>query len=186
MDDAAIVRLYWERNENAIPATAEKYGGYCRTIAMNILGSREDSEECLNDTWLRTWNAIPPQRPVHLGAFLGKTARNLALNRLEYNTALKRGGGERTAVLEEIGDFVPGADSTAQAFDRKELLNAIDEFLAGLPRDKRIIFVRRYWYFDAISDIASHLGKSENNIAVMLSRLRTKLRRHLEERGYNL
>ena len=186
MDDAAIVRLYWERDESAIPATNEKYGSYCRTIAMNILSCREDAEECMNDTWLHAWNTVPPQRPVHLGAFLGKITRNLALNRYQRNTALKRGGGKPTAVLEEVEDFLSATDTATQALDRQELLQTIDDFLAALPREKRIIFVRRYWYFDAVSDIAARLGKSENSIAVTLSRLRAKLRRALVERGFEL
>ena len=106
MDDAAIVRLYWDRNEQAIPATAEKYGSYCTAIARNILGSPEDAEECVNDAYMQAWNAMPPHRPSILSAFLGKIVRNLSLNRYRRNMADKRGGGEAPAVLEEIGELV--------------------------------------------------------------------------------
>jgi len=111
MDDEKIVQLYWDRDERAIPATAEKYGNYCNAIAENILANREDAEECVNDTYLRAWNSMPPHRPGILSAFLGKITRNLALNRLRQNGAEKRGGGAVNAVLEEIGEFLSDADT---------------------------------------------------------------------------
>lgn len=186
MDDEKIVRLYWERNEQAIPATAEKYGSYCTSIARNILGNREDAEECVNDTYLNAWNAIPPYRPGILSTFLGKITRNLALNRYRRNTAEKRGGGEVPAVLEEVALFVSDTDSMEQAIDRRELVQAIDRFLSRLPADKRRIFVCRYWYFDSISDIAARFGMTPNHVSVTLSRLRQKLHDDLLERGFEL
>lgn len=186
LDDAKIVQLYWDRNEQAIPATSDKYGNYCTAIAKNILDNCEDVEECVNDTYLRAWNAMPPHRPSVLSAFLGKLTRNLSLNRYKRNTAEKRGGGNISVVFDEITDLVSDTDTVERELDRRELVQEIDRFLAGLSPDKRTIFVCRYWYFDSISDIASRFGKTENHISVILNRLRSKLRDHLLKRGFDL
>lgn len=186
MDDTKIVQLYWDRNEQAIPATADKYGRYCASIAQNILGNKEDAEECVNDTYISAWNSMPPHRPDILSTFLGKITRNLSFNRYKYNTANKRGGGEVALVLDEIAELVSGTESVEQEVLRKELVKAIDAFLDGLPDDKRRIFVCRYWYFDNVSDIASLFGMSENNVSVTLNRLRLKLHNYLLERGFEL
>lgn len=186
MDDAKIVQLYWERDEQAIPATADKYGNYCTSIAMNILDSLEDAEECVNDTYWSAWNSIPPHRPSILSAYLGKITRNLSIKRYKRNTADKRGGGQATVVLDEIAEFVSDAGSVEQEIDYKELVKAIDRFLDRLPADKRNIFVCRYWYFDSISDIANRFGITENNVSVTLNRLRLKLHNYLLERGFEL
>lgn len=186
MDDARIVQLYWDRNEQAIPATADKYGNYCTSIAKNILGNREDAEECVNDTYLKAWNSMPPHKPNTLSTFLGKIVRNLSFNRYKHNTADKRGGGQVTVVLDEIAELVSDTDSVEQEIDRKELVKAIDEFLDRLPADKENIFVCRYWYFDSISDIASRFRMTENNVSVTLNRLRLKLHNYLLERGFEL
>ena len=106
MDDEKIVQLYWNRDEQAIPATAQKYGNYCTSIAKNIIGNLEDAEECVNDTYLNAWNSMPPHRPGVLSTFLGKIVRNLSFNRYKYNTADKRGGGELPLVLDELSDLV--------------------------------------------------------------------------------
>lgn len=186
MDDAEIIRLYWERNEQALPATAEKYGNYCTSIARNILGSYEDAEECVNDAYFKAWNSIPPHKPDSLSAFLGKIVRNLSLNQYRYNTADKRGGGTAAVVLDEIAEFVSDTGSVEQEIDRRELVKAIDEFLNRLPTDKRRIFLCRYWYFDSIADIADRFGMTENNVSVTLNRLRTKLKNYLLERNFEL
>ncbi len=186
MDDTKIVQLYWDRNEQAIPATADKYGNYCTSIAKNILGNHEEAEECVNDTYLNAWNSMPPHRPNILSTFLGKITRNLSLNRYKHNTADKRGGGQATVVLDEIAEFVSNTDSVEQEIDRKELVKAIDIFLDRLPADKKNVFVCRYWYFDSISDIASRFGMTENNVSVTLNRLRLKLHNYLLERGFEL
>ena len=186
MDDTEIIRLYWDRDERAIPATAQKYGHYCSSIARNILGSNEDAEECVNDTYLKAWHAMPPHRPMVLSAFLGKITRNLALNRYRHDSAGKRGGGERVVVLDEIGEMVSDKDNVEQQLDRKELLKAIDEFLDGLPEGKRKIFVCRYWYFESIPDLAHRFGMTENHVSVTLSRLRRRLNKYLSERGFEL
>lgn len=186
MDDAKIVQLYWDRNEQAISATADKYGSYCTSIAKNILGNSEDADECVNDTYMSAWNAIPPHKPSVLSTFLGKITRNLSFNRYKHNNADKRGGGETTIILDEIVEFVSDTDGVEQEVDRKELVKAIDTFLDRLPSNKRSIFVCRYWYFDSISDIASRFAMTENNVSVTLSRLRLKLHNYLLERGFEL
>jgi len=186
MDDAKIVQLYLNRDEHAIPITANKYGNYCTTIAKNILGNHEDAEECVNDTYLNTWNSIPPHRPKILSTFLGKIVRNLAFNRYKYNTANKRGGGEIALVLDELADYVSGKDNVEQAYEHKELVAVINDFLGTLPAEKRKIFVRRYWYTDSITNIAAHYGMSNSAVSMMLNRLRTKLHTYLEERGYEI
>ena len=186
MDDNKIVQLYFDRDERAISETASKYGSYCSSIARNILGNREDAEECVNDPYLNTWNSIPPHRPKLLSAFLGKIVRNLAFNRYKHNTAEKRGGGELPLVLDELAECVSGQDDVANAYLVKELVSAINDFLGTLPEDKRRMFVCRYWYTQSIAQIAKRHGVESSAVAVTLSRLRTKLRNYLMERGYEL
>ena len=186
MNDGDIVQLYWDRDERAIPETAVKYGAYCAAIARNILGSIEDAEECVNDTYLRAWNAMPPSRPGKLAAFLGKITRNLSINRAAQRNAARRGGGEYSLVLDELAELVSGGDSAEQALMRRELERAVDGFLGGLPAAKRQMFVRRYWYFDSVSEIARRFGMTETNVSVTLHRLRGKLRAHLSERGFDV
>ena len=186
MDDAKIIQLYWDRDELAIPVTANKYGNYCTSIAKNILGNNEDAEECVNDTYMNAWNSMPPHRPSILSTFLGKIVRNLSIKRYKHNTADKRGGGQATVVLDEIAELVSDTDSVEQEIDRKELVKAIDSFLERLPNDKKNIFVCRYWYFDSISDIANRFGMTENNVSVTLNRLRLKLHNYLLERDFEL
>ena len=210
MDDANIVQLYWDRNEQAIPATADKYESYCTSIAKNILGNHEDTEECVNDTYLGVWNSVPPKqpnplltyvckitrnlawnsmpphRPSILSTFLGKIVRNLSFNRYKHNTADKRGGGELPVVLEELSDLVSGKDEVEQAFDQKELTKAIDTFLDSLSPKKRSIFISRYWYTDNISEIAVRHGMNDGAVSMTLNRLRLKLHNYLLERGFEL
>lgn len=186
MDDAKIVRLFWDRDEQAISATADKYGGYCTAIARNILGNKEDAEECVNDTYLNAWNSMPPHRPSVLSTFLGKITRNLSFDRYRHNTAGKRGGGETAAVLDELLEIVSDTDSVEQEINRRELVKAIDTFLGTLSAGKRGIFICRYWYFDSISAIASSFGMTENSVSVNLNRIRLKLHNYLLERGFEL
>ncbi len=186
MDDQQIIQLYWDRNEQAIPVTSAKYGGYCASIANNILGNHEDTEECVNDALLNVWNSIPPHKPNNLATFLGKITRNLALNRYKQNTAQKRGGCQLPIVLDELSDCVSGKDDVEQEIDRRELLRTINSFLSTLPADKRSIFICRYWYFDGVSEIGARFRMTENHVSVTLNRLRQKLRRYLSERGFDL
>lgn len=184
MDDARIIQLYWDRDEQAIRATSEKYGRYCASIARNILGNPEDAEECVNDTYLHAWNAMPPHRPALLPTFLGRLTRNLSLNKCRYLTARRRSGV--TLALEELSDVVSGTALPEQELQSRELLAAIDAFLAALPQKKRRIFVCRYWYFDSIPSIAAQFGTTENAVSAVLSRTRRKLCHHLAGRGFLL
>lgn len=184
MEDDAILRLYWERDERAIPATAEKYGAYCHTIAANILFAPEDAEECVNDTYLRAWNAIPPERPRVFSAFLGRITRRLAINRLERLTAQKRGGGEGMLVLEELAECVSGRETVERAYDARELRAAIAAFVQALPVRQRRLFVLRYWHAESVVSAAKRCGMTANHASVTLHRLRGDLRGYLTERGY--
>ena len=184
MEDGQIVRLYWERNQQAIVETQKKYGSYCRKIADNILNNGEDAEECVNDTYLNAWNAMPPERPRVLATYLGKLTRNLAFNRYRHDHAEKRGGGQLPLVLEEIGEFVSGRDSVEQEADMQELVCAINAFLGTLSPKKRSIFLCRYWYTDSVADIAARHGMSAGAVSVQLNRMRMKLHKYLVERGF--
>lgn len=186
MEDSDILRLYGERNERAIEETSVKYGRYCGKIAMNILHSREDAEECVNDTYLHAWNAIPPKMPQILSAFLGRITRNLSFNRYKSLHADKRGGGEMELILDEIAEIVSDGESAEDEMMRQELSKEIDGFLASLSEEKRGMFIRRYWYSDGVIDIAKRYGKSESTVSVTLNRIRKKLRDYLKERGYDL
>ncbi len=186
MNDKDIVRLYFNRDQRALSATAKKYGNYCTAIARNILESREDAEECVNDTYLSAWDAIPPNRPEILSAFLGKITRNLAFNKYKYNRAAKRGSGETAAVLEELAECVSGLEDVEQEIDRRELIAAINSFLDTLSPQKRNLFICRYWYSDSVSNIAKRHGITESNVSVTLNRVRSKLKEYLTERGYVL
>ena len=146
MEDGQIVQLYWDRDESAILATAEKYGAYCLRITSNILINAEDAQECVNDTYLNAWNAIPPHRPSVLSTFLGKIARNIAFNRYKHNAADKRGGGEIADVLDELEECISGIDYVEQEINRKELIKDINAFLETLPQKKCELFLCRYWY----------------------------------------
>ena len=186
MEDEKIIGLYWERNEDAITETSSKYGKLFFRIASNILLNHEDSEECVNDTYLNAWNSMPPHRPSILSTFLGKIVRNLSFNRYKHNNADKRGGGELPVVLEELSDLVSGKDEVEQAFDQKELTKAIDTFLDSLSPEKRSIFISRYWYTDGISEIAVRHGMNDGAVSMTLNRLRLKLHNYLLERGFEL
>ncbi len=186
MEDQEIINLYWERNSNALQETASKYDGYCKAIAKNILGSNEDAEECVNDTYLRTWNSIPPNRPTKLSVYLGKITRNLSFDRVRHRHAHKRGDGEIQLVLEELGQCVSGTGSAEQEVERKELVRAINDFLDTLSQEKCKIFLCRYWYAIPVSEIAARFGMTRGNVSVTLNRLRGKLKQYLIERGYDL
>lgn len=186
MEDKEIVRLFWNREEQAISVTAEKYGAYCKVIAINILGNREDAGECVNDTFLNAWNSIPPARPENLATYLGKLTRNLALNQYYKNRAQKRGAGQFAVVLEELEEVVSHKENPETAFEEQELRSAINAFLAMLPMEKRNLFLCRYYYADSITAIAEHFKMTENNVSVSLNRIRKKLHKYLTERGFEL
>ena len=186
MEDREIVNLYWERNTSAIKETDTKYGGYCKAIAKNILGNHEDAEECVNDTYLNTWNSIPPNRPNVLSTYLGKITRNLSFDRFRRRHAEKRGGGEIELILDELGECVSDTDSVEQEVEKKELVRAINRYLDTLSQEKCSIFLCRYWYAIPVSEIAARFGMSEGNVSVTLNRIRHQLKNYLEERGYDL
>lgn len=183
MEDEKIIDLYWQRQELALVHTEQKYGAYCRTIAQNILKNREDSEECVSDTWLHAWNAIPPKRPDVLSAFLGKITRNLSLDRYKAAHADKRGGGSVPAALSELEECIPAAHGVESALESKTLSKAIDTFLRTLPERECNLFLRRYWYADSLRDVAKRYGMNENSVKSILFRTREKLRKYLEQEG---
>ncbi|MBQ9033692.1 MAG: sigma-70 family RNA polymerase sigma factor [Lachnospiraceae bacterium] len=186
MDDTEIIDLYWKRDERAIEETDHKYGKYCHTVAYNVLGDHEDSRECVNDTWLRAWKSIPPQRPSVLRAFLAKIARNLAFDRYRARSASKRGGGAMEAVLDELAECadLTGKWNGEALYAASELKEAINRFVGDLPEREGNLFVRRYFFAEEISDIAKRYQMTENNVTVILSRTRKKLRKYLTEGGF--
>ena len=181
MEDQQIVDLYWQRNEKALSQTQKKYGKYCHHIAFAILYSSEDAEECVNDTLLRAWSAIPPARPGRLSTFLGKITRNLAIDRLDKNTAQKRSGPVEI-ILDELSECIPDTDAENPT-DKIALSDAINSFLASLDREARVMFMQRYWYASPIKSIARELEKSESYVKVTLMRTRNKFKEHLEKEG---
>ena len=183
MEDKNIIELYFERSEAAIAETATKYGKLCHTIAYNILYNEEDTEECVNDTYLKAWEVIPPQIPEKLAAFLGKITRNLAISKYRHNSSKKRGGGQVALALEELAECVPDKNTTEQAISDKLFLEQLNEFLEELPVEKRKIFMQRYWYLRPISEIAEEFSMSESKVKMMLHRTRNLLKVVLEKEG---
>lgn len=184
MDDKMIVELFWERSQTAIKETEKKYGKYCFSIARSVVSSREDAEECVNDAYLRTWESIPPSRPSSLKAYVGKIVRNLALDRYDASIAGKRFDSGVELALWELEDCIPSRESSVS--DDYILRTAINGFLGSLPKRTRIIFMRRYWYFCSISEIAEGLGMSESNVKVTLLRTRNKFKEYLEKEGIGI
>lgn len=178
--DARILELYFARSEEAIAETDRKYRRACHAVAYRILRSDEDAEECVADTWLRAWNAIPPEKPLRLGAWLCTVTRRLALTRYEHNTAAKRYGGVESS-LEELSECL--SDGSITVADEVALSEAINSFLASLPVRTRMIFMRKYWYMDSVAEIAQKFGMGESAVKVTLHRAREKFRKHLEKEG---
>ena len=183
MEDAAIVALYWARDEQALSETAAKIDAYCRKIAANIHHSAHDAEECENDTWLAAWICMPSIRPARLAPYLGRITRNLALDRFDKTTAQKRGCGQSFAPLDELAECVAAPGSVEESFDAAETGRLISAFLRTLPEETRNIFLRRYWYCDATADIAARYSLTESKVRVTLHRTRGKLAAYLQERG---
>lgn len=186
VEDGQIVELYWARSERAIAETDARYGKYCCSIAYNILSSTEDSAECVNDTWLAAWRSMPPKRPSCLAAFLGRLTRNLALNRWRSRRAEKRGGGQLTLALEELGGCAGARNEMEDVEVRTLIVSVLDRFLASLPKRDRMVFVRRYWYFSPVAEIAKDYGLSQSNVKMILSRGRDRLRQALEREGVSV
>ena len=183
MEDSRIVDLYWERSETAIDETSKKYSRYCHYISFNILHNNEDADECVNDTYFRAWNAMPTLRPNVLSTFLGKITRNLSLDRFkQYNTE-KRGRGQVELALSELGECISDSSNIEQEIDERVLLEALNSFLNNLPKQKRNMFVQRYWYLMPIKEIAETSNMSESKVKSMLFRERKALKSILEKGG---
>ena len=175
MEDSQIVELYWQRNEAAISETERKYGRFCFSIANNILQNREDARECVNDTYLGAWNAMPPHRPMNLATFLGKITRRLSLKKWRSSSAGKRGGGAFALSIDELEECIPSGQSIDESLALDELTEILNAFLEALPSAERRVFLRRYWYFDSIRDISVRFGFGESKVKMMLKRTREKL-----------
>lgn len=182
MEDGQIIELYWNRDQRAIQETDGKYGKLLGGIAWNLLRSREDSEECVNDTYLRAWEAIPPTRPGFLRTWLGQITRNLSLDRWKKRGAEKRGGGAEL-LLGELEDCLPAPGGPERAVEDGELAAALSAFLRGLSREGRAMFLRRYWYGESVAEVARALGCGEGKVKSSLFRSRKALRAFLEKEG---
>ncbi len=182
MKDHEIIALFFERSEQAITELTVKYGAAIRNVASNILKNAQDVEECSNDTYLQVWNRIPPTRPKYLGAFSCRIARNLSLKRYYANTAEKRNTYYDVA-LSELEETIPALSTVESVYDAKELTQYLNQFLAGLSKEDRYLFLRRYWHNDGISTIAASLNISPHTASVRLFRLRQKLQNYLQKEG---
>lgn len=182
LEDEQIIDLFFERSEQAVGELDRKYGSAVSKTAANLLHSKQDVEECVNDTWLGVWNSIPPHRPDPLVSYVCRIARNLAVSRLRRDAAAKRNGGF-DLVLDEIQDFLPASMDVEAEYEVRELLDRINRFLSALPYDDRFLFVRRYWYADSVKEIAAAMRVREGLVSVRLFRLREKLRKSLEKEG---
>ena len=184
IDDEKIIELFFERSEQAIRELDIKYGKICHSLSYNIVNSRRDAEECVNDAWLGAWNSIPPQRPDPLRAYVCRIVRNLSLKKLRANSALKRSSRFEVS-LSELEDCI-SAHSLDEQLAAGELSAQINAFLAALRRDDRVMFVRRYWFAQPLSEIADAFGTTENNVSVRLGRIRRKLHTYLERKEVTL
>ena len=182
VEDSQIIALFYERSEQAISELIKKYGAAVKKVAANILNNTLDVEECANDTYLGVWNTIPPQNPNPLMTYVCKITRNLAIKKYHANTAEKR-NSYYDAALDELEETIPALNSVESEFDAKELAAAISVFLDTLSYEDRFMFVRRYWYADAVSDIAAMAQTGSHRVSVRLSRTRKKLQNFLKKEG---
>lgn len=182
-EDTKIIELYFRRDEQAIAETNRKYGRSCHSVAYRILGNAQDAEECTNDTWVHAWNAIPPDRPANLFAYLIVIVRHIALDLYKQATRKKRGGGQTTLALEELADCIPADESVEQSIDHRMLRARIERFLETLSQRDRILFVQRYTYLMSVQEIATANGMTVSNTKVTLMRTRKALRNVLEQEG---
>ena len=176
MDESLIVDLLWRRSEDALTVCASQFGAYCHRIAMNVMHNGDDADECVNETWLKVWDAIPPAKPDKLRAFIGKVTRNISINRYNSDHAQKR---VRTVdiVIDEL------ADIPAPQADDGEITQTINAFLRAEPERNADIFIKRYWYLQSVKDIAVEYGWSENRVAALLFRMRDRLKLKIESEG---
>ncbi len=184
MEDAAIVELYWQRSDRAIAETERKYGAYCHKIAYNICENLLDAEECVSDTWLAAWNAMPDQRPRFLDRFLACLTRNAAIGRYREQHRQKRGGGETALALDELSECLADGRDLDEELERRELERLIGAFVAELKETEQLVFTARYFYLTPVAEIARKLAMSESRVKSLLFRLRGRLRQRLEKEGY--
>ena len=182
MLDSRIIALFFARSERAIPELDKKYGIACHRTANNILGNPQDAEGCVNDAYLGVWNSIPPQDPEPLSTYVLRIVRNISIRRLQYNRATKRAGNYQ-ACYEELSECIADPSTPETAFQERELIHYIEEFMDGLSRTNRLLFVRRYWYMDSIPGLASATGLKEGAVRTRLSRMRQQLKEQLLEKG---
>ena len=182
MNDNEIIELLWDRSENGLVLLQQKYGENCLQLSRNVLKNLSDAEECVNDTYLKVWNSIPPERPRSLKAYVLRITRNISLHKYNYNHAQKR-EVNNTLPMDELYDFLHNEGDAPEA---EELRNAINGFLVELDQKSRVLFVRRYWYSDPISELAEKTGLSENNIYQKLHQIRKKLKEHLRKEGIEI
>ena len=186
MDDQKIIELYFKRDERAVIETEDKYGGYCFAIANNILANTQDSEECVNDTWSRAWNSIPPENPNCFKLFLARITRNLALDKIKVKTRQKRGGGEAALIFDEISELISDGETVEKELERKEFMNTVNGFLRNIPQRERGIFISRYFFGESIEIISKKYRITKSNTEKLLSRTRIKLRELLKKEGYTV
>lgn len=186
MDDRDIIALYFKRLESAITETAKKYGKYCFSISNNILRNRQDAEESVNDTYLQTWNSIPPTKPNCLSAYLAKIVRNISLNRIKASKTQKRGSGEYELAYDELAGIISSPQTVEDLIDEISLRDLINRWLESLSPEQRMVFVGRYWYFDSVTTISSKMDFSVSKTKMLLLRLRNELKEYLESEGVHL
>ena len=184
LEDEKIIELYYERNELAVAETESKFGKMLFSIAMNILSNREDSEETVNDTYGKTWNSIPPQKPDHFGAWLGKITRNLSISRWRKNKAQKRSGIE--TMLSELEECIPSGENIEAESESKEITAAINSWLETLGKEDRLYFIRRYWFGDSVSELSEKANIPPKKLSSKMFRLRKNLKEFLEKEGIAL
>ena len=181
MEDAKIIELFWERNEQAVKETDAAYGRKLYVLSNNILNNREDAEESVSDTYMETWKTIPPKRPKYFYAFLASICRNMSFNRLDWRLAAKR-NAEVVALTQEMEACIPDSRQDGE-IDRRDLRRVLESFLDSLTKENRLIFLRRYLYVDTVAEIAARYGISENKVKTQLHRTRAKLRTYLAKEG---
>ncbi len=183
MDDERIIKMFFNRDENAISQTAEKYGAYCKKIALNILSAEEDAEECVNTVYMKVWQKIPPEKPDIFPAFLAKLTRNAAIDSYRGNKRIKRGA---KLISQELSECLSDKETPENAAEHKELVRTINKFLGGLSKKKRKLFVSRYCYCESLSELSFGFGITEDNAAVILCRIRKQLKEYLKKEGFEI
>lgn len=185
MNDSQIIELYFQRSETAITETSKKYEKYCKSIIYNITRNNEDTKECLNDTYMSLWESIPPNKPTSFSSYIGRIARNIAINFSLKKKTKKRNNGQLDFILSELEECIPNK-TLEDVYDEKILLSCINEFLESLPPLNRKVFVRRYWLANSIKEISKQYDMNENNVKSLLFRMRASLKEYLEKEGYKL